>query len=344
MKHLNACINRLISEKTVSSLAIRVGLGDKILLETCRSSHGDVSASTLFDMASVTKIVATTSLTLIAFDRGLLSVDDPISRFFPCPEDKKGLTIQHLLTHTLGIGHKPLNLPENNYGNIGEKILQIPCDIPVGSDVLYSCPAFILLGKILEKLYGMPLNKAFLEFVARPLEMNDSSFLPDISSHSFVNSNMTDDRLAIVNDYNCYFLGGVAGNAGLFSNLNDMTKYVKMLRNYGAPLIQRETFCAAIANYTANLSESRGLGFLFVDARYPQTGKLFAEGSIGHCGHTGQSVFVDLRTGLYVILLSDATRTTIETYGNEDYGLVIQMREDLHNAILADLTDSGLSF
>lgn len=136
---------------------------------------------------------------------------------------------------------------------------------------------------------------------------------------------------------NCRHLGGVAGNAGLFSDITDVTKYVKMLLDYGAPIIKRETFCEAIKNYTKEMSASRGLGFLYVDERYNQTGKLFPVGSIGHCGHTGQSVFVDIKSGLYVIILSDATISTVKKYGYEDYSTVMKMREDIHNAIKADI-------
>ena len=76
---------------------------------------------------------------------------------------------------------------------------------------------------------------------------------------------------------------------------------------------------------------------MYVDERYEQTGELFETGSIGHCGHTGQSVFLDYRTGLYVIILSDATVSTIKKYASECYGEVVDMRKDLHNAIKKDL-------
>ena len=136
---------------------------------------------------------------------------------------------------------------------------------------------------------------------------------------------------------NCQFLGGVAGNAGLFSDITDTTKYVQCLLNKGAPLITAQTFEQAVRNYTAEKNESRGLGFLYVDQRYKQTGELFETGAIGHCGHTGQSLFLDYKTGLYVIILSDATVSTIKKYGSERYGEVVDMRKNLHNAIKKDL-------
>ena len=141
-----------------------------------------------------------------------------------------------------------------------------------------------------------------------------------------------------MNDYNCRFLGGVAGNAGLFSCLSDVTKFVHVLLQKGKPLMGEDTFLSAVQNHTIGMSESRGLGFLYVDDRDKQTGGLFSDGSIGHCGHTGQSVFVDYRSGLYVIILSDATVATVKKYGKEHYDEVVDMRARIHKAIKQDLS------
>ena len=92
-----------------------------------------------------------------------------------------------------------------------------------------------------------------------------------------------------------------------------------------------------VANYTQEMCESRGHGFLYVDERYKQAGRLFNKGSIGHCGHTGQSLFVDPSTGIYVIILSDMTLSTIKKFGVDTYDKVILNREIIHNAIFKDL-------
>lgn len=117
--------------------------------------------------------------------------------------------------------------------------------------------------------------------------MKLSSFTPD-KNNECVNSNLLQEETGIVNDYNCRFLGGVAGNAGLFSCIEDVNKYVEILLNFGYPLISRETFETAIKNYTETVSESRTLGFLYVDEKYVQTGDLFTKGSrsyrtVGFC-------------------------------------------------------------
>ena len=330
MIHLNKTIDGLISNGTVEHIAVRVGQGNHVICDTYR---GGVDETTLFDMASVTKIMVTTSLALIALDRGLLKLEDQVNQFY---STSKSFTIKNLLTHTIGIGHKSLNKEGNSYANIAEKILDIPSDIPIGTDVQYSCPGFILLGKILEKIFGMQLDQCFHELVAKPLGFENTSFLPSYRQNT-VNSNLNVEKRGIVNDYNCQFLGGIAGNAGLFSNISDITKYVSFIQNRGKPLFSEETFLLAAHNHTVGMSESRGLGFLYVDDRYNQTGGLFSQGAIGHCGHTGQSVFVDYRSGLYVIILSDATVSTVRKYGNEHYNEVMDMRSRLHAAIKQDM-------
>ena len=327
---LEKTIDEYVENGILEHIAIRVGRGDNVICDTFR---GGIDETTLFDMASVTKIMVTTALALIALDRGLLQLNDAIDKYY---STSKVLTIKNLLTHTIGIGHKALNKDGNTYENIAEKILDIPLDIPIGADVRYSCPGFILLGKILEKIFGMQLDHCFNELVAKPLGFENTSFLP-LNRENIVNSNLDRTKRGIVNDYNCQFLGGIAGNAGLFSNLSDVTKYVHFLQRRGKPLVKEETFLLAAQNHTLGMSESRGLGFLYVDERYGQTGGLFPDGSIGHCGHTGQSVFVDYRSGLYVIILSDATVSTVRKYGKERYDKVMEMRSRLHAAIKQDM-------
>lgn len=334
---LNQYLDELLKQGFAHNIAVRVGIKDDILLDVYRSNEQAIDGETLFDMASVTKILATTSLALMAIDKGLLKTSDKVSRFFSVPDDFKELTVQHLLTHTMGIGHRALNFPQNNYDNIAEFILSLEHN-PVGTKVEYSCPAFILLGKILEKIYGKRLDILFKEKVAEPLNMKLSTFLPDKALRSnMVNSNLDPDLKGVVNDYNCQYLGGVAGNAGVFSCVEDMTKFAKMLISNGYPLISKTTFDNATKNHTEELNQARALGYLYVDEGYSQTGKLFPNGSFGHCGHTGTSIFVNKESGLYVIILSDATISAVEKYGKEHYSDVEKMRENIHNLIKEEL-------
>ena len=175
MKTLEKIIDEYINNEIVKHIIIRVGKGDRIIYDTAR---GGVNEETLFDMASVTKIFATTSLALIALDKGLINIEDSVDKFYPT--DKK-LKIKNLLTHTIGFGNKRLDKICDKPENIADSILGITPDIPIGTDVIYSCPGFILLGKILEKAFAGPLNDCFEELVAKPLHLENTAFLPRFS-------------------------------------------------------------------------------------------------------------------------------------------------------------------
>lgn len=320
----------------LNNVAIRIGKNNKVLSEIFVSREKKLSGTTLFDMASVTKVMVTAILCLIAIDEKRITLEDSVSKFFDADEEKQKITIKNLLTHTMGIGYKLLHYEGCNYENVQDFVLKIPADVPIGTETLYSCPGYILLGKILEKVFGKRLDILFFEKISKPLGMCLTGFCPT-KGHDFVNSNPLPEEAGIVNDYNCRFLGGVAGNAGLFSCMDDVEKYARMLLRFGSPLLYKETFEMATRNYTENMQESRTLGFIYVDEKYAQTGKLFSKGSIGHCGHTGQSLFVDLKKGLYVIILSDASVSVGKKYGGGHYDIVKKMRENIHNAIQSDL-------
>jgi len=333
MNNLTSYIDEIFSQKLLHNIAVKVGKNDDILLEYYKSD-GEINADTLFDMASVSKMLCTTTLSLIALDKGLISLDDKVTKFFSVSDN--GITVKNLLTHTIGIGHKSLNLPQINQQNVAEYILNLPSDIPVGNDVLYSCPAFIVMGKILEKVFGARLDRLFESYVTKPLGMDKTCYLP-LRQSNMVNANIDEKDKGRVNDYNCQFLGGVAGNAGVFSNITDLTKYVKMLISGGEPLFSKDILNIAAENHTAEMKESRGLGFVYSDEKYPRTGDLMPKGSIGHGGWTGQSVFVDLKSGLYVIILTDLTVSTQKKFGSPDSDLSKEIIKNIHFKITSDL-------
>jgi CubicO group peptidase (beta-lactamase class C family) len=334
MENTTAYIENLFKDGLLHNVAIRVGVRDNILFETYHSDKDSVNEHTLFDMASVTKILCTTSLSLIALDKGLLSLSDPMDRFFDVGEND--ITVKNLLTHTMGIGHKPLNLPNVNYDNVAEYILSIPPDIPVGQGVLYSCPGFIVLGKILEKVFSDRLDILFKKYVTDKLGMESTSFLP-LRRENIVLSSLDEADIGRVNDYNCRYLGGVAGNAGVFSNVHDLTLFADMLLGGGKGLFSEETLTLASQNHTEGMSESRGLGFVYSDEKYERTGNLFPVGAIGHGGWTGQSVFADRKSGLYAIILTDATLSTDRKFGSANTEKVHEIMKNLHNLLKLDL-------
>lgn len=334
---LEKTITKGIGEQLFTNCAVAIGNKNGEVFRKC-FDNGTVKTNehSLFDLASVTKLVATTMVSLYMIDNGKLKLSDSIGDFLPCPEDKKNITVKELLTHTSGFGGGgqirdkapvPYNLP-----NV---ILESPLLLPAGKDVIYSCHGFIVLGKILEKAGGNSLDLLCKKHVLTPLGMVSTSYFP--KGDNIICSNPHISRRGIVNDLNAAFMGGVAGNAGLFSCIDDMGKFALMLAEKGDGIISKSLFNEAISCHTRGMAESRGLGFNLVDSRYAQTGKLFSHYSYGHTGHTGTSVFVDKITSFYVVILTN------RTFYEKDYSLFIDYRSKMHNAIYDDLNSAGYS-
>ncbi len=333
MSNFEKCVDFFFNEKEISNLAFKVGKNNTTLFEYYKSATSNINSETLFDIASVSKVVSVTQLALIALDKGLLNLEDNVSKFFATDKDIK---IKNLLTHTIGIGYKNLCVEGVNYNNIAEHILSIPSDIPIGSDVLYSCPAFILLGKICEKVFSKPLDLLFKEYVATPLNLNKTTYKPN-NSDNIVNANHNPEAIGIVNDNNCKYLGGVSGNAGLFSNVSDLEKFCQALISHATPLYSEKTFEMSLKNYTKGMAENRALGYIYIDETYERTGNLMPTGSIGHGGYTGQLIACDIKSGLYVIVLTDIAKSIDKKYNTIERTRVNHIISSLCNAIKEDL-------
>lgn len=319
-----------------------------------------VFENTLFDMASVTKIIPTTMLALKFIEDGKICLTDSIGDFFKVPDGKEFITILNLLTHTSGIKYG-LRITDKvsdilNNEEIVNIILNLKPSHPIGSQVDYSCLGFILLGKILETVGDDTLDRLSYKYVFKPLEMNSTTFLPEVENIAATDFNTNSGRSSagVVHDHNSRYLGGVAGNAGVFSNLDDMSNFAWMLSNFGryksTQYLSKAIFMKAINNYTLGMKQGRGLGFLILPnlpvsvqpelyktVTYPNA-ELFSVGSYGHTGYTGTSVLVDRITGLYVIFLTNRTHT--EKLNDN----ILRFRRVLHNSIMAEYSKNYLCY
>jgi CubicO group peptidase (beta-lactamase class C family) len=238
------------------------------------------------------------------------------------------------LTHSSGLAAVPLW--ERPAGcSVEEFILNYPLAYPVGSRVVYNCAGFVLLGKILEKTFGMGLDQAFEEYIKKPLGLKASGYNVGPVSN-IVDANEGCSNPGFSSNETAQELGGVSGNAGLFANIEELTAFIKVLQNRGAPLYSAAAFDMARKNYTADLEESRGLGFYYVDRRSEMMAPLYPDGAIGHRGHTGQAVFCDPESGLYAIILTDATKCA-HALGDTDSSRVHALHRDIHWAIKENL-------
>lgn len=340
LKNTANLLRQKMENRDMDSYAVFVSKGDN---EAFLHS-GNVNEDTYFDIASMGKILVTTPLILKAVTEGKLSLEDTLDKFFDHVPAEKNVTIQQLLTHTSGIVRHPI-LPEavaQGHDAVAAQIIQNPLAFQPGTSSIYSCNGMILLGFILEKIYGAPLETLFETKLKAPLGYARSKFniaVDEPNAAVCYRSENVDGLASPWDDENIRVLQTSAGSGGQFFTLGDIKKYAKAIMSKSNLLYARELYEMAEKDYTEKtFEEGRGLGWLIVDERYPQTGRLFPDGSFGHCGHTGTSLFFNRDEDMYVIILTNATRfqnmkNHFKTY---DYSIVCKMREELHNAICED--------
>jgi len=335
-----------------SGFSAAVLRGDELLLKIYGGNRQDysgaeylhadplpVTADTLFDMASISKLVSTTMVALKLFENGVLSPEDTVGRFFDDPGYYRDVSLIRLMTHTSGLSpHIPLYKKCDSPAEAISTILHSePLSAP-GEAVRYSCMGYILLQRILETATGERLDSLAERLVFTPLGMTHTCYnpaSPDVAAteYSPYGSYYTCGR---VHDENARFLGGVSGNAGVFSNIDDMIRFGRMLSNRGSidgsSFLDRRTFELAILNQTRGLGEARGLGFALRDVMsISASGEFTSDGSYGHNGFTGTSIYCDKATGITMILLTNAVH-----YGRDGRGPFFRHRRIFYNTALLE--------
>lgn len=305
-----------VKEGAMPCYAVAVGRGDEVFFReiggnrACYPDPLPLTEDTLFDMASLSKLMGTSMAALRLIDRGKLRLTDKVGDFFENCYGKEEITIFQLMTHTSGITsffHMwKMNIDPADAATV---IMERPLAAPTGSTVIYSCMGYILLGKILEKICGEPLDQIVKKEVLDPLGMSDTCYCPTEERICVSTEKKLDSDGYIcghVHDENAYSIGGVSGNAGLFSTLDDCIKFASLLSRDAQGYLKKETFDLAVTDHTEGISDSaRGLGFhMFREKVYPG-GINMSRGSYGHSGFTGTYLYVDRQTKIYCVFLSN---------------------------------------
>lgn len=286
-----------------------------------------VTADTLYDLASLTKVVATTTMAMILVDEERLDLDRPVHEFLPGFEGssqgwgKEAVTVRHLLTHSSGLP-AIVTLYKEVQGRevFRERILALDLVYPPGSRSVYSDPGIILLGEILEQIAGQPLDAFVRARVFEPLGMRETQFRPPAELRSRIAPTEFDPwrgRLiqGEVHDENAFAMGGVAPHAGLFSAAGDLALFAQMLLNGGSldgrRIVSRET--VDLFTRRAGIPGSdRALGWDTKSAEGSSAGMLLSARSFGHTGFTGTSIWIDPERELFIILLTNRVYPTRE--------------------------------
>jgi CubicO group peptidase (beta-lactamase class C family) len=308
-----------------------------------------VGERTLFDMASLTKPLATALLVMKARDSGVLGLDDPLGRFLSgLPAATAELSLKSLLTHSSGLPAIPALerfFPDASDIDIIEarrRLMLIEPEAAPGSRVVYSCTGYMLLGLVLERLSGLGMARLFAEEIASPLGLEDACFAPTPGlKHRIAPTELCPWRgrrmRGEVHDESAFCLGGEAGNAGLFSSFDDAARIGLMYAAGGLVsdpaggqrFLSRESWELMTRNQTPGLNEARGCGFMAHCAE-SQDGPDWPEASFGHTGFTGTSLFIEPGRGLMVVALANRVY-----FGREaTAGKIIPFRKALHSAAI----------
>lgn len=269
--------------------------------------------TSLFDLASVSKIVSTTISAARLKDAGALQYEKPLRYYLPKPGNYGDVSILHLLTHSGGfIAEKRLDEHTNAPEDVLSYILGLPPLAQPGIRYEYSCFGFIVLGKVLELVYGDSLDVIASKEVFSPLKMHTTLYNPlqaGVKKKTIVATeyDKQSDSILVgsVHDENARYLGGVAGNAGVFSTIGDMSKICTMLLRDGASdtgtFISHERIQEFSTDFTPTLEAGRGVGFLLGGRGGAPAGK----GTYGHTGFTGTSIWIDPTQKVAAILLTN---------------------------------------
>jgi uncharacterized protein YbbC (DUF1343 family)/CubicO group peptidase (beta-lactamase class C family) len=321
---LDAEIEAAIREDSIPGAVLLIGHKGQVIHRKAYGNRAQIpqpepmTVDTIFDCASLTKVVATTSALMKLFEEGKFRLNDPLTDYLPAFQGGKSpITIRNLLTHFSGL-RPDLDLePAWSGYETGVKLaFAEKSTAPPGARFVYSDINFILLGELVRKLSGEMLNVYAQHAVFEPLGMKDTMFLPPASLRPRIAPTESVPKGApplrgVVHDETTRYMGGVAGHAGLFSTADDLARFCEMVLGRGESHGVRVFSPLTIEKFTTPQTPPdqgilRGLGW-DIDSPYAgNRGELFPLGSFGHTGFTGTSIWIDPSTRTYVILLTNS--------------------------------------
>jgi uncharacterized protein YbbC (DUF1343 family) len=316
-------LNQAVKDGLIPGAVLLIGHDGQVVY---RKAYGEraliparepMTEDTIFDAASLTKVVATTSSVMKLFEQGKIRLDDPVTKYLPeFQEGHSPITIRNLMTHFSGL-RPDLDLKPAWSGyetGIHRALIDKPAG-PPGLRFVYSDINFILMGEIVRRLSGQMLSDFARANIFEPLGMKESMFQPPASLRPRIAPTEIDPATGqplrgVVHDDTSRYMGGVAGHAGLFTTADDLAKFAQMLLDHGQGNGIRLFSPLTVQKFTTPESPAdqpilRGLGW-DVDSPYSSNrGDLFPIGSFGHTGFTGTSMWMDPVSDTYVILLTN---------------------------------------
>jgi len=325
--NLDAIVQQAVDRGEIPGAVLVVGHGGKVVhrkafgWRVLEPHRQPMTLDTIFDLASLTKPIATAPAVMRLVERGQVRLNDPVAKYIPefARNGKQDITIRQLLTHFSGLPPDlDLKTPWRGYA----QALQLACDsqpvVPPGSRFLYSDINYIVLGELVARVSAAPLDQYAMAHIFLPLKMETTRFLPPAEWRPRIAPTDRDERgvllRGVVQDPTARRMGGVAGHAGLFSTAADLARFAQALLDRDtilSPLIIEKM---TTPQQPANATVLRGLGWDIDSPFSSNRGELLPVGSFGHSGFTGTSLWIDPVTGTYIILLSNSVHPN--GYGN----------------------------
>ena len=330
---------RLVALKSFGHSVYKTDRGAPLLAAFARSGNFDVGTNTLFDLASLTKVVSTTTMAMILYERGLLELDAPVIGVVPefrSPSDPRrdSVSFRMLLAHSSGLpAYEKLFLKAGTRDDLFHAAFTTPLSADPGSRAEYSDIGFIILGEALVRIAEEPLDRFCQREIFGPLAMTHTTFNPPAEMRTKIPPT-ADDRTfrhriiqGEVQDENAFVLGGIAGHAGLFSTAEDLARFAHSMLNGGHPILRPETVALFTRRETAPAGTSRPLGWDTPSAP-SQSGKHFSPASFGHLGYTGTSLWINPERQFSITLLTNRTWPDCVNQATK------QVRPKFHDAVV----------
>jgi CubicO group peptidase (beta-lactamase class C family) len=296
--------------------------------------------NSIFDLASLTKVVVTTTISMILYDRDQLKLDWKVQDIIPDfkGKDKEQITIRHLLTHTAGLpGWIPFFQTIKGKGLILNAIYDTPLEYQPGTQSMYSDLGMILMQKVLETLTQKPLDLLVTENITSPLGMERTLYNPDRSLlNEIVPTEISEWHKGLVrgfvHDENSFAMGGVSGHAGLFSTVEDLSAFCQMYLNGGIYAHMRLLDMNTITLFTQRVNlvpgSTRAIGWDTRSEENSMSGDLMSLQAFGHSGFTGTTIWIDPVNDLFVVFLTNRVHPTRQN------NKIRQVRPRVHDYIM----------
>jgi len=299
---------------------------------------------TIYDLASLTKVVGTTTAAMILYDEGRLDLDAPVFHYLPefGGGNKDLVTVRHLLTHRSGLpAGRELWRMTSSKAEARRIVLTAPLACPPGACFVYSDLGADVLGWVVEEIAGLRLDLFLTERVFKPLGMHDTSFNPpDSVRHRIAPTEVSPPRgyplKGEVHDENAFALGGVAGHAGLFSTAADLAIFAQMMLNGGVYNDVRIASDSAVAFFTRRAAGTRALGWDTAEGQ-GGSGEYLTEAAYGHTGFTGTSIWIDPEREMFVVLLTNRVHAARARRPSK---VIADVRADLADAAALSVEDT----